>query len=214
MGTDAHRVRYSMGSTQMAEFQDFQNARSTIDVRTDERVTEFLKRVYGWMFVGLAVTAGVAIFVASQPVLVQMIVDNAILFIAILVAELGLVWWISARVGSLAAPTAAGLFLLYSALNGLTLSFLLLAFTGASIASAFITTAGIFGALALYGSVTRRSLAGIGQFAFMGLVGIIIASIVGLVCKPAHCSLSSQSLASSCSPALRPTTRSASRAWR
>jgi FtsH-binding integral membrane protein len=164
----------------MAEFQNLQNAQAPLGAVADERVTDFLKRVYGWMFVGLAVTAIVAMFVASQPALVQVIATNTILFIALVIAELGLVWWISARAGSLAPSTAAGLFLLYSALNGVTLSLILLVFTGASIASAFITTAGMFGALALYGSMTKRSLAGVGQFAFMGLVGIVIASIVGL----------------------------------
>ena len=135
--------------------------------RADERVTDFLKRVYGWMFVGLALTA-IATFVAGRPDLVQAIAGNMILFIALVVAELGLVWWISARVDSLAPSTAAGLFLLYSALNGVTLSLILLVYAGASIASAFFTTAAMFGALARYGSMTKRSLARIGQFRVHG----------------------------------------------
>ena len=163
----------------MAESQGFQAAQASAGAVADERVTAFLKRVYGWMFVGLALTAVVALFVASSPAMVQAIATNRVLFFGLMFAELGLVWWISARVNSLAPSTAAGLFLLYSAMNGVTLSLILLVFTGASIASAFITTAGMFGALALYGSTTKRSLAGLGQFAFMGLVGIIIASIVG-----------------------------------
>jgi hypothetical protein len=147
---------------------------------TDERVTSFLKAVYGWMFVGLAVTAGVALFVASQPALVQAIVTNRLLFLGLVLAQLGLVYWISARASTLKPSTSASLFLVYAATNGITFSVILLAFTGASIASAFITTAGMFGALALYGTLTKRSLAGLGQFAFMGLVGIVIASVVGL----------------------------------
>ena len=152
----------------------------TTAVTTDERVTDFLKRVYGWMFVGLSVTAGVALFVASQPALVQAIARTGFLFFALVIAQIGLVVWISARVSTLNPSTAAGLFLLYSALNGITFAFILLAYTGQSIASAFITTAGMFGALALYGSMTKRSLVGLGQFAFMGLIGIVIASVVGL----------------------------------
>jgi FtsH-binding integral membrane protein len=163
----------------VAEYPGFKAAPTPVGAIADARVTEFLKRVYGWMFVGLAVTAGVAMYVASQPDMVQAIATNRLLFFGLVIAELGLVFWISARVGSLAPATASGLFLLYSALNGVTLSLILLMYTGASIASAFITTAGMFGVLALYGSVTKRSLAGVGQFAFMGLVGIIIASVVG-----------------------------------
>jgi FtsH-binding integral membrane protein len=163
----------------VAEYEGFKTAPTRVGAIDDTRVSDFLKRVYGWMFVGLAVTAGVAMYVASQPALVQAIATSRLLFFGLVIAELGLVFWISARVSSLAPATAAGLFLLYSALNGVTLSLILLAFTGTSIASAFITTAGMFGALALFGTMTKRSLAGVGQFAFMGLVGIIIASIVG-----------------------------------
>lgn len=166
----------------MADNQFFEPVRLSGEgtATADERVTTFLKAVYGWMFVGLSVTAVVALFVASQPALVGAIARTGFLFFGLVIAQLGLVWWISARVGTLAPSTAAGLFLLYSALNGLTFSVILLAYTGASIASAFITTAGMFGALALYGTLTKRSLAGIGQFAFMGLIGIVIASVVGL----------------------------------
>jgi FtsH-binding integral membrane protein len=163
----------------MAEIRDLQTTR-TPAAAADERVTSFLKSVYGWMFVGLLVTAGVALFVAGQPALVRAIVTSRFLFIALLIAQLGLVYWISARAGTLNPSTAASLFVVYSATNGVTFSVVLLAFTGASIASAFLTTAGMFGALALYGTLTKRSLAGLGQFAFMGLVGIVIASVVGL----------------------------------
>jgi hypothetical protein len=164
----------------MADYRNNPSLRATAVPAIDERITSFLRRVYGWMFVGLSVTAGVAVFVASQPALVRTIVTNRWLLIVLMVAQLGLVFFVSARVATLRASTAAGLFLLYSALNGVLFSLILLAYTGASIASAFITTAGMFGALAVFGTVTKRSLAGLGQFAFMGLIGIIIASLVGL----------------------------------
>ncbi len=164
----------------MAEYEVFKAAPAPVRAFADSQVSDFLKRVYGWMFVGLAVTAGVAMYVASQPAMVRAIATNNLLFFGLVIVQLGLVFWISARVGSLAPATAAGLFLLYSAMNGVTLSVILLIFTGASIASAFVTTAGMFGVLALYGSLTKRSLVGLGQFAFMGLVGIVIASIVGI----------------------------------
>ena len=145
-----------------------------------ERVSSFLRKVYGWMCVGLGVTATVALGVAGSPALVQAIFGNRILFFALVIGELGLVFFLSARVSRLAAGTAAGLFLLYSALNGATLAFIFLAYTGTSIASTFVVTAGMFGALALYGTATKRSLAGVGQFVFMGLIGVVLASIVGM----------------------------------
>jgi len=163
----------------MAEIRDLQTTRIPA-ATADERVTSFLRSVYGWMFVGLLVTAGVAVFIASQEQLVRAIVATRFLFLALVIGQLGLVYWISARVATLRPSTAATLFIVYAATNGITFSIILLAFTGASIASAFLTTAGMFGALALYGTVTKRSLVGLGQFAFMGLIGIVIASLVGL----------------------------------
>jgi FtsH-binding integral membrane protein len=135
------------------------------------------------MCVGLAITATVALGVASSPTLVQAIFGNKILFFGLFAAEIGLVFYLSARINKIAAGTAAGLFLLYSALNGATLSLILLRYTGTSIASTFLVTAGMFGALALFGTATKRSLAGVGQFAFMGLIGIILASVVGIFWK-------------------------------
>jgi len=164
----------------MADFESLRSAQMASGVAVDERVTSFLRRVYGWMFVGLAVTAVVATAVASSPSIVHALAANPILFWGLMIAQLGLVWGVSARIGSLAPSTAAGLFLLYSALTGVTLSLILLVYTGASIASAFGTSAAMFGALAVYGTTARRSLAGLGQFAFMGLVGVILASIVGI----------------------------------
>lgn len=145
-----------------------------------DRVTAFLRKVYGWMFVGLAITAAVAFTVASSPTLVRAIFGNPILFIVLMVAEIGLVVALSARVDRMAPTTAAVLFVTYSALTGATLSAILLAFTGASLASTFAVAAGMFGALALYGTTTKRSLAGMGQFLFMGLIGVVLASVVGL----------------------------------
>lgn len=157
-----------------------QSAFSATSVVGAERVTAFLQKVYGWMFVGLGITAAVAYGVASSPTLLQAIFANKILFFGLILAELGLVFYLSARVSRLAPGTAASLFVLYSALNGATLSIILLAYTGASIATTFVVTAGMFGALALFGSTTKRSLAGVGQFVFMGLIGVILASIVGM----------------------------------
>ncbi len=149
-------------------------------VQTAERVSAFLWKVYGWMAVGLGLTALVAFAVAGSPDLLRVLIGNRLVFFALIIAELGLVFFMSARADRLAPGTAAGLFALYSALNGVTLSVILLAYTGESVTMTFVVTAGMFGALALFGSTTKRSLAGAGQFFMMGLVGLILASIVGM----------------------------------
>jgi FtsH-binding integral membrane protein len=145
----------------------------------DERVGAFLSKVYGWMFVGLLITAVIAFAVASSPALIETLLHNRPLFWGLLFAQLGLVFYLSARVDKVAPATAAGLFVLYSAFVGVTSSVIFLVYTGASISQTFIITAGMFGATAVFGTVTKRSLAGMGQFLFMGLIGLILAMIVG-----------------------------------
>jgi FtsH-binding integral membrane protein len=149
------------------------------DVR-DERVGAFLSRVYGWMFVGLLITAVIAFAVASSPALIETLILNRLLFWGLLFAQLGLVFYLSARVDKVAPATAAGLFVLYSALVGVTSSVILLIYTSSSITQTFVVTAGMFGATAVFGTVTKRSLAGLGHFMFMGLIGLILAMIVGI----------------------------------
>lgn len=149
-------------------------------VAAADRVSAFLRAVYGWMCVGLGVTAAVAFSVAGSPRIVHALLSNPLLFFALMGGELALVFYLSARVAQMAPGTASALFLGYSALNGVTLSLILLAYTGASVANTFVVCAAMFGALALYGTTTSRSLAGVGQFMFMGLIGLIGASIIGL----------------------------------
>ena len=156
------------------------DARTTNTVQTADRVSAFLWKVYGWMAIGLGLTAMVAFAVAGSPDLLRVLVGNRLVFFGLVIAELGLVFFLSARADRLAPGTAAGLFALYSALNGVTLSVILLAYTGESVTMTFVVTAGMFGALALYGSTTKRSLAGAGQFFMMGLIGLILASIIGM----------------------------------
>jgi uncharacterized protein len=147
---------------------------------SDQRVTSFLAKVYGWMFLGLLITAGTAFVIASSPALVTTFILNRLLFWVLVFAQLGLVFYLSARVEKMAPATAGGLFLVYSALVGITSSVILFIYTSTSIVSTFIVTAGMFGATALFGTLTKRSLAGVGQFMFMGLIGLILASLVGL----------------------------------
>jgi FtsH-binding integral membrane protein len=148
--------------------------------QTAERVSAFLWKVYGWMAIGLGITAVVAFAVAGSPAIQQTLVGNRLVFFGLVIAELGLVVVLSARATQMTPGMAAGLFVLYSALNGVTLSIILLAYTGESVATTFVVTAGMFGALALFGSTTKRSLAGVGQFFMMGLIGLILASLVGM----------------------------------
>lgn len=156
------------------------DAWTTSPVQAAERVSAFLWRVYGWMALGLGLTAIVAFAVVGSPELLRTLVGNRLVFFALIIAELGLVFYLSARATRMAPGAAAGLFAVYSALNGVTLSVVLLAYTGESVATTFVVTAGMFGALALFGSTTKRSLAGAGQFFMMGLVGLILASVVGI----------------------------------
>ena len=156
------------------------DAWTTNTVQAADRVSAFLWKVYGWMAVGLGLTALVAFAVAGSPDLLRVLVGNRLVFFAVVIAELGLVFYLSARADRLAPGTAAGLFAIYSALNGVTLSAVLLAYTGESVTMTFVVTAGMFGALALFGSTTKRSLAGAGQFFMMGLVGLILASLIGM----------------------------------
>lgn len=149
------------------------------DVR-DVRVTAFLSKVYGWMFLGLLLTAGTALIVASSPLLIKTLILNRILFWILLFGQVGLVWYMAARVEKMAPATAAGMFLLYSAVVGITTSVIFLVYTSSSIVSSFVITAGMFGAMAVFGTFTRRSLAGWGQFLFMGLIGVLIAMVVSI----------------------------------
>jgi len=165
----------------MAQFEAFPDAGvGGRSLGVDERVTAFLRGVYGWMCIGLIVTALTASFIAGSPTVIRAIATNRLLFWALILAQLGIVIALSARVQQLAASTASLLFVAYSALTGVTIAFVLLAYTGESVAATFVVTAGMFGAMAAYGTMTRRSLAGFGQFLFMGLIGLVLASLVGL----------------------------------
>ena len=155
-------------------------APTTADLAAAEKITTFLTRTYGWMFAGLLVTAGVAAVTAQTPALLKLIFGNMILFFGLMIAQLGLVVWIGRRIETMSPTTAAAIFLGYAGLTGLTFGAIVTFYTAASLGTTFLVTAGMFGALALYGTVTHRDLRGVGQFAFMGLIGLILASLVGL----------------------------------
>ena len=153
----------------------------TLAQARQEASTIFLAKVFNWMAIGLAVTGGVA-YVTAESGIVRALVSSP-LFLILVLAELGLVFFLSARIDKLQPGTATGLFIGYSILNGLTLSTIFLAYTHASIAGTFLVTAGMFGAMAVYGMVTKRDLSGMGSFMFMGLIGILLASVVNIFLK-------------------------------
>jgi FtsH-binding integral membrane protein len=144
------------------------------------RVNEFIRSVYNWMAIGLGLTGFVAYYIAHNPALVRLIFQNQILFFGLIIAELALVFTISARISKMQASTATALFVIYSALNGATLSFIFLLYTASSITSTFFICAGTFVACSVYGWTTKRDLTSIGGFLTMGLIGIIIATLVNM----------------------------------
>lgn len=140
--------------------------------------TRFVRNVYQWMAGGLALTAATALLIVSSPALLMNLVMNRGAFLGLMLAELGLVVWLSGWIERMSVRTASWAFLGYSVLNGATLSVIFVAYTGTSIALTFVTAAAVFGAAAAYGSVTGRDLTSMGSFAFMGLVGLLVGSLL------------------------------------
>lgn len=137
-------------------------------------------KVYWWMTFALAVSGLCAWVVGTSPALTEALVENDGVFILLVLAEIGMVLGISAGISKLSAATASALFILYSALNGITLSVVLLIYTGSSVVQVFGITAATFAVMATVGTVTRRDLSGLGNMLFMALVGLIIASVVNM----------------------------------
>lgn len=138
------------------------------------------RNVYTWMTLALVITGAVAMYMAKSMTLISMIMQNSLLFWGILIAELGVVWYLSARIHRISFTSATLLFILYSILNGATLSMIFLIYTMSSIATTFFVTAGTFGVMALFGYVTKKDLTRLGSLCFMGIIGIIIASLVNI----------------------------------
>lgn len=144
------------------------------------RVNDFIRSVYNWMAIGLGLTGLVAYYVSNSEALMRLIFGNQLTFFGLIICELILVFTISARVHKMQATTATYLFVLYAALNGATLSAIFLIYTSSSITSTFFICAATFVASSIYGMAAKRDLTSMGQFMFMGLIGIVIASVVNL----------------------------------
>ena len=157
---------------------DISRTMSTDAVAAEQQ--RFMVRVYNWMTAGLAVTGVLAFYVSNSETMLNIIHGNPIVPIVLIVAQLGLVIYLSGWIQKMSASQATGLFMLYAGLTGLTFSFIFLAYTTSSITSAFLVTAGTFAAMSFYGYTTKKDLTSWGSFLFMGLIGIIIASLVNL----------------------------------
>ena len=142
-----------------------------------------MRKVYVWMALALVITGVTAYGVANSPALLQAILGNSILFWGLMLGELGLVFAISGAINRLSAATATLLFVLYSVLNGATMSFIFMAYTMSSITSVFFITAGTFAVMAFIGYTTKADLTSMGKILFMALIGLIIASVVNIWLK-------------------------------
>ena len=151
--------------------------------QTRSGLQTYMAQVYGWMTVGLLLTAFIAWYAANTPELMMFIFSSKITFFGLIIAQLALVFVLSGLVHKLSAGMATTLFMLYSALTGLTLSSIFIVYTYSSIASTFVVAGGMFGAMSLYGYTTKRDLSGFGSMLFMGLIGIVLASLVNLWLK-------------------------------
>ncbi|MGL4293795.1 MAG: Bax inhibitor-1/YccA family protein [Bacteroidales bacterium] len=161
------------------------NNMSRTGSQTDVFQNTFIAKVYGWMALALGLTGLTALWVASTPAISQAIFGNRFLFWGLLIGELILVFSISGAIRRISSGTATFLFLLYSVLNGFTMSFIFLVYTSTSIATTFFITAGTFAIMSVYGFVTKTDLTKVGNLLFMVLIGVIIAAVVNIFLKSA-----------------------------
>lgn len=139
-----------------------------------------MRNVYVWMCAGLSMTALTAMIIARNPEAMSMLLQNSLLLYGSMIAELVLVIYLTARISKMSFVSAGIAFAAYAILNGVTMSFIFLAYTTESIVSTFAVTAGTFGAMALVGTFIKKDLSGLGRVLIMALIGIIIATIVNI----------------------------------
>ncbi|MCI6289636.1 MAG: Bax inhibitor-1/YccA family protein [Lentisphaeria bacterium] len=156
---------------------------SSYEVQTSSNsLTACLLNVYWWMAFALLISATSAYLVGTSEEMLKLFIKNPLMFWVAILVEFGLVIAISAGINRMAAATATALFILYAAVNGLTLSFIFAAYSTEAIVTTFAVTAGTFGAMAVIGTVTKKDLTSLGNLFFMALLGLIIASVVNLFC--------------------------------
>ena len=152
------------------------------EAQVDQGLRSYMLRIYNYMATGLGLTGLTAYFVAITPSLFNAIYGTPLYWIVAL-APLGFVFYLSARLHKISFSTAQTVFWIFSGVMGLSMAYIFIAFTGASIARVFFITALTFAGMSLYGYTTKKDLSGWGSFLFMGLIGIIIASIVNIFLK-------------------------------
>ncbi len=145
-----------------------------------EVVSAFMRGVYQWMTLGLLLTAGVAWWISTSEAALNFIFGNQAVFFGLVIGELILVVALAAAIRKISAGAATMMFVAYSVLNGLTLSFIFIAYAHATIFQTFVVCAVMFGGMSLYGLTTKKDLTSWGSFLFMGLIGVVIASIVNI----------------------------------
>lgn len=140
----------------------------------------FFSQVYGWMAAGLGLTGGVALFAAASPALMEFVFGTRFVFLGLIIAELVLVGFLSARIFAWTRNQVQAAFIAYAVLNGVTMSCIFLAYTSSSIASTFFVAGGTFGVMSLYGYFTKQDLSGWGKLLSMALIGLVLAMVVNL----------------------------------
>ena len=163
-------------------FTRFETASQSKSVSYDAGLRSYMIQVYNYMFLGLSITAAVALFVASSPALLQAIHGTALRYV-VMIAPLGIVLALGFKISSLSFGTAKKLFWTYAAVMGLSLSYIFIAYTGASIARCFFISASMFGFMSLYGYTTKKDLTSLGSFLIMGVFGLIILMIINIFLK-------------------------------
>jgi FtsH-binding integral membrane protein len=156
--------------------------------RTEVLINDFVRSVYNWMAIGLAVTGFVAFYVSNNTAILGLI-SSPVIQIVLFLAVLGMVFSISGMINRMSAGTATGLFVIYSSLMGVLLAPIFIIYTGSSIVSTFFVCAGTFIGCSIYGWVTKKDLTSWGGFFTMGLIGIIIASLVNLFIRSSAISM-------------------------
>jgi FtsH-binding integral membrane protein len=162
---------------------------TVVKTKAEVLVSDYVRSVYNWMGIGLALTGFTAYYVSNSESLLRLIFGNPLLLMVLIIAELGLVFAIAGMVNRMSAGTATALFVIYSALNGVTLSSIFLVYASASIVSTFFICAATFIACSLYGWTTKKDLTSLGGFMMMGLIGIVIASLVNMFVRSSSMSM-------------------------
>lgn len=162
------------------EYSQFEQMVNQREATLEQSFPALMKKVYVWMTLALVITGMASWLVANSPALLAAIFTNRILFFGMIIAEFGLVIWLTAGIRKMSLTTATLLFILYSVVNGVTMASIFVVYTMESIATTFFITAGTFGAMSLVGYKTSKDLSGLGRYLIMALIGLIIATIVNI----------------------------------